>query len=133
MAEITGVVSSVSQTGTGIQIDGKWFNYSRNNIISNKPIRGQRVTLDYDPKPDGSPGGWINSLEILDDGAVQQRPAGGGSRSRMTNEERREIRRMNILRTASDFAGRLSMTREGISSADVLKIADAWLAWLEKK
>lgn len=132
MTDLTGVVSAVSSTGTGIQVNGAWYSYSSRTPVPEKPVRGHRVRLDSDPYPDGRPGGFIKSLEILDGGAVQQLPSKGGGRPGMTPEERREIKRMNILRTAADFAGRTSMSSsEPIKSSDVLKIADAWLKWLE--
>lgn len=128
MTEVDGVVASVSQSGSGIQINGVWYNYSSRTPVTTKPIRGQHVKLTHDESR------WIQGLEILDGGAVQQRPGGGGPpRPRMTESERREVRRMNVLRTAADFAGRLSMSKEGISSKDVIVIAEHWLEWLERE
>ena len=133
MAEQTGIVSSVNQAGTGINVGGTWYNFSNRTPVT-KPVRGQKVRLEYEPFPDGRPGGFVQSLEVLDGGAVQQLPSKGGGRPGMSPEERMEIKRMNILRTAADFAGRKSMSSgDEIKSTDVLKIADSWLRWLENR
>ena len=133
MAEsVTGVISAISAAGTGIQINGEWLNYSRSVQIENKPIKGQRVTVEYEPAEwNGRPQKWIHSVEILDGGAVQQRPSGGGNRGRPI-EERREILRQTALKAATEFCSAMAQVKEGVKSNDVLTIADSFLAWLNK-
>src|SRR5216117_3748278 len=105
MAETTGTVIAVNPSGSGIKVGDTWLNYGQRVSIPNKPIKGQRVTVQHDADR------WITAVEILDGGVVTQRPTGGGmSRPRMTEEERGEVRHMNVLRTAADFAGRKSQT-----------------------
>lgn len=136
MPEITGVVNAVSSDGGGFKINDSWLNYSREGYEGTKPIRGQRITVKFNERADGRPGGWITGIDILDGGAVQQRPAGGGGGRGLPEQDRREIRRMSVLKAAADFAGRLSMSQaegEKIKSADVLRIAESWLKWVEQK
>ena len=133
MSTHNGIVKGVSATGFVIGED--WFNYPTNYPADRaKPIRGQRVNVTYKAKSEGRPGGWIEDVEILDGGAVQQKPSGGGRPGRPP-EERREIIRQSVLKAAVEFAGHIMMsspTQERISSTDVLKIADRWVEWVMK-
>jgi hypothetical protein len=128
MAEVTGFI--VASTGTGVKVGDVWFNYGREYALPQPPpVRGQRVKVQYNPRDGG--GGWITALEVLDGGAVQQsfRGAGGGYRGK-SDEERKDIRRMSALRAAAAFCSGKSTVQE-VGSAEVLKVAEAWLRWLE--
>jgi hypothetical protein len=131
MSSTTGTINGVS--ATGFVIDGAWFNFG-SSFDRQKPIKGQRVNVTYKEKSPGQPGGWVEDVEILDGGAVQQRASGPGRPGR-SPEERREIIRQSVLKSAVEFAGHVMMsspTQERISSTDVLKIADRWVEWVQK-
>lgn len=133
MAEITGVINSVSQSGSGFKIGDDWFNYSNRVAIANKPVRGQRVTVTYDeqPGPDGGGPRWIAAVTILDNGTIAQR-IGGGGRPPRSPEETRSIIRQSVLRSAAIFCAGVA-GGQVVPSTDVLKIAEAWIEWVERK
>jgi len=131
---VTGVVSAVSASGTGIQINNEWFNYSSRIQIETKPIRGQKVTLQFEPQEyNGRINRWIQAVEILDGGAVQQRPGGGGAPRGRPVDERREIMRQTALKAATEFSAAKAQVQEGVTSQAVLQIADLFYAWLTKQ
>ena len=114
---VTGVVESANDSG--IRIDGSWLNYSRNSPDVPRPVRGQRVTVTSDDR-------WIRALEVLDGGAIQfpQRRGGGGR----SPAELRDIRRLACLKAAAAFGA----SRPDLKSAEVLMLAERWLAWIEQ-
>lgn len=132
MAEATGFVRSVNQTGTGIQLDsGEWFNYSNRTPVATKPQRGHRVTVTFDPQARQDGNGfnrWITGIEILDGGAIQT-PKPGPRFGGKSPEERLEIKRMSALRSAAAFLG----SRQDAKSSDVTKVAEYFVKWMESR
>lgn len=108
--QVEGVVERVNDTG--IFVAGDWRNFSRFKTVE-RPSRGDRVRLELDAK------GFINNLHVLEATAT---PATAAS------ERSQTITRLAVLKAAAAFAA----NREAVKSADVLKIADAWLAWVEQ-
>lgn len=124
---ITGLVEAVSQSGSGIRVAGEWLNYSRRHPDVARPVRGQRVSAQVERTDRGA---WIVALDVLDGGAIQfpQRRAGGWPQG-----DPREIRRLACLKAAAWFASGKCAAGADIKSADAIRIADAWLAWVEQK
>ena len=122
---ITSLVERINEKGTGIKVNGEWVNASQ---YVDPPIEmpkvGQRVNLQVERTDRGI---WIQSVEVLDDGQIhelpQQRRGGGRSQA-----ELRDIRRLSVLKAAAAFGA----SRPDVKSGDVLKIADTWIAWVEK-
>jgi hypothetical protein len=69
-------------------------------------------------------GAWITGLVILDGGAVQFPRRAAKCRSQ---SDPRDARRLAVLKAAAAFGA----SRPDVKSADVLTIADRWLAWVE--
>jgi hypothetical protein len=90
----------------GIKLEGEWRNVSKFRPVA-LPEVGRVVRAEVDAK------GFITSIEHLD-GA----PAPGRDQ---------RISRLTVLKAAAHFAA----ARSDIKSADVLRIADAWLAWVD--
>ena len=106
--QIEGLVESANERG--IKVGGEWRNMSKFHPVD-LPDRGARVRLELDAK------GFIKTLQVLD-----QAPTASSS----TRED--TISRLTVLKAAAAFAA----TRTEIKSADVLTIADRWLAWVEE-
>jgi len=98
------------KNATGLKIAGAWVNVSRYKPVD-LPEAGAHVRVDVDDK------GYIKQLEVLGT------PTIGAARDRD-----KTIARLAVLKAAAAFAA----PRSAIKSADVLRIADAWLAWLEQ-
>jgi hypothetical protein len=113
-ALIEGLVEAVN--GKGIRVKGSWLNVSQFKPVP-LPEVGEYVRLKVDAKS------FISSIEVVkpahDDG-----PATPAVLSRETR-----IARLAVLKAAAGFAA----TRTDIKSADVLRIADSWLAWVEEE
>jgi len=45
----------------------------------------------------------------------------------------RQIAKLTVLKAAAHFLGALSQTHEDVKSEHVLKLADRWLAWVERE
>ena len=121
---LTGVVEATNDKG--IKVQGVWANYSQYHPLTELPKPGQRVNVQVERTDRGA---WIDSAEVLDGGTVHPlatpRRGGGGGRS---PAELREIRRLTALKAAAAFGA----SRPDMKSADVLKVADAWVAWVER-
>jgi|SRR5215467_4854645 len=90
----------------GIKVDGEWLNLSKFNVIHELPEVGDQVHAEVDAK------GFLKTWwRLLDD-----EPAAPTSSPRL-----------EVLKAAALF----SAGRADIRSADVLRIADSWLAWVE--
>jgi len=63
------------------------------------------------------------------DSTPYRKPANGNGASSPARD--RAIARMSALRSAAIFAGHRANVDESVKSSDVLRIAEAWLAWLE--
>ncbi len=93
----------------GIEIDEtSWCTVSKFAPIDLPPI-GARVRVGVDKK------GFIVALEVLELSTKQ------------TSSRDQQIARLTVLKAAAHFAA----SRTDIKSTDVLRIADAWLSWLE--
>ncbi len=123
---VTGLVEQINAKQTGVKVGGQWLNVSQYHPLSQLPQLGQRVDVQVERTDRGA---WINAVEVLDDGKIHPLPVaprrGGGGRS---PAELREIRRLTALKAAAAFGA----SRPEMKSADVLKVADAWLAWIER-
>jgi len=104
--EVEGVVEGVN--ATGLKIGGAWVNVSRFHPVE-LPESGTHVRLKIDTK------GYIVALEQL-------------SRPAVVSARDDRITRLAVLKAAASFAA----DRTDIKSADVLKIADAWLKWVDQ-
>ena len=124
---VTGVVEVVSQNGSGIRVAGQWLNFSRRHPDVAHPVRGQRVSAQVERTERGA---WIVALDVLDGGAIQLPQRRAGFRPQA---DAREIRRLACLKAAATFVSGYAQSREDVKSSDVLKIADAWLAWVDKE
>jgi len=102
--EVEGTVESVN--ATGLKIGGAWVNVSRFHPVE-LPEAGAHVRLKVDSK------GYIVDMEQLSSPAV------------LSDRDDR-ITRLAVLKAAASFAA----DRTDIKSADVLRIADAWLKWI---
>jgi len=103
--QVEGVVEGVN--ATGLKIAGAWVNVSRFKPVD-LPEPGAHVRVDVDDK------GYINALDVLGRGVAT-------SRDQTSN-------RLAVLKAAANFAA----ARTDVKSADVLRIASSWLAWVEE-
>jgi hypothetical protein len=112
-AVVEGVVESVN--ATGVRVRGAWYSVSKFKPVA-LPEPGEHVRLAVDAKR------FISSVEIVkaahDDALPTITPV---------SSRDRQIARLSVLKSAAAFAA----TRTDIKSADVLRIADSWLAWVE--
>jgi hypothetical protein len=124
LESITGLVEAINAKGTGIKVAGQWANVSAYHAIAELPKLGQRVEALVQRTDRGL---WINRIEVLDDGRIHELPIqlrrGGRSQS-----DPREIRRLAVLKAAAIFAA----SRPELKSADVLTLADRWIAWVQQ-
>lgn len=98
-----------ARNGTGIKLDGEWRNVSKFGPRLDLPEVGAHVRAEVDTK------GFLRSIDVVDAPAT----------SSSARDER--ITRLAVLKAAANFAAE----RVDIKSADVLRIADSWLAWVE--
>jgi hypothetical protein len=110
-----GRVESVNERG--IKIDGEWHNVSKFHPVT-LPPRGAVVRLEANGM------GYIKSLEVLE--PPPSTNGASGVNKRPTDTQR--ISRLTVLKAAATFAA----TRQDIKSSDVLRIAQAWLAWTQE-
>ena len=104
---VVGTVEAVNERG--VRIAGEWYNFSKFTPVD-PPAVGSYVRLGVDNKD------FIMSVAEHDDEPEQ---LGIGSDRAV---------RLAVLKAAADFA----VTRDEIKSADVLRIAESWLAWVER-
>jgi hypothetical protein len=93
-----------------------------------KPITFKESTTRV--KDDGTPA-WDR---FNPDGSphIDERKNGGGGYRGKTPEEQRAIVRQSALKSAVAFASARMAAGDPVTSADVMKVADAFVAWLEK-
>jgi hypothetical protein len=97
-----------SRNERGFKLNGDWLNISKFHVIHDLPAVGEQVAAEVDGK------GFLKTWwRLLDD-----EPAAAPASSL----------RLEVLKLAAGFAA----GREEIKSADVLRIADCWLKWLEQ-
>jgi len=124
---VTGLVEQINARRTGIKVAGEWLNVSQYHALADLPTPGQRLDVQVEKTDRGA---WIQSIDVLDGGQVHplsmpSRRSGSGGRS---PAELREIRRLTCLKAAAAFGA----SRPDMKSADVLKVADLWVAWVEQ-
>lgn len=109
---VQGVVEAVN--ARGVRVNGEWASVSQFKPVP-LPEVGARVRMRVDAKR------FIATLEVIDGetGSVQV--------VQSTSSRDRQIARLSVLKSAAAFAA----GRPDIKSADVLRIGDTWLAWLE--
>jgi hypothetical protein len=109
---VEGVVEAANPKG--VRVRGEWFNASQFKPVA-LPEVGEYVRLNVDAKR------FISAVEVVkpahDDTAAT--PA-------VLSRETR-IARLAVLKAAAAFGA----SRPDLKSSDVLRIADAWLAWVE--
>jgi len=98
-----------ARNGKGIKLDGEWRNVSKFRPVE-LPDVGARVRAEVDDK------GFLKSIDVLD----------GAATTSSSRDER--ITRLTVLKAAANFAA----TRDDVKSADVLRIAESWLAWVDR-
>lgn len=124
---VSGLVEQVNSKQTGVKVAGQWLNISQYHPLE-LPQAGQRVDVQVEKTERGA---WINAVDVLDEGTIHPLPvqsrrgAAGGGRS---PAELRDIRRLAVLKAAAAFGA----SRVDMKSADVLKVAEIWLAWIEQ-
>jgi hypothetical protein len=118
--DVEGLVEAVNSKG--LKLGGSWVNVSQFRPVE-LPEAGARVRMKIDSK------GYIVALENLSDA-----PSTPAVRSSSEKSEKREerITRLAVLKAAATFCGGRAVSNE-VSSSDVLKIAEAWLKWVETK
>jgi hypothetical protein len=118
-----GLVEAVNPQG--IKVAGRWWNFSRYHEVP-RPEQGQQVALE-------AKSGFIQRLTIR----VQAEPV--EQVERLEEEEELAIpveegpapldelrtTRLTVLRAAASFLA----LRPDVTTTDVLKVADCWLAW----
>jgi hypothetical protein len=110
---LSGRVEAVNDRG--IKLGGDWLNVSRWRPLE-LPAVGATVTAVVDIK------GFLTSVTVL-----EQAPATPAVVSRDAT-----ITRLAVLKAAAYFCGQRATVDENVRSTDVLKIATAWLAWVDQ-
>jgi hypothetical protein len=105
---VTGVVEATNERG--IRLDGNWLNVSKFKPLE-LPSVGSRVSVLVDAK------GFLTSVQVLE--GLDKTPA--------VVSRNNTITRLSVLKSAAAFGA----SRPDLKSSDVLRIADAWLAWVE--
>jgi hypothetical protein len=106
----TGVVEATNDRG--LKLNGEWLNVSKFRPLELPPV-GARVSVLVDAK------GFLSSVQVLE-GGVEKTPAVSRNET---------IARLAVLKAAAAFGA----SRPDLKSADVLRIAEAWLAWVQEE
>jgi hypothetical protein len=107
---LEGTVERV--TDTGLRLDGEWYSCSKFKPVD-LPEVGAHVRLVTDDKR------FIKSVELLTAESANAVPHSAA--------RDQTIRRLAVLKSAAAFGA----SRPDLKSSDVLRIADAWRAWIE--
>ena len=101
-----GVVEATNERG--LKLNGDWLNVSKFKPLE-LPSRGSMVRVTVDAK------GFLSAIDVLDDAtpAVSRQPDLSP--------------RLAVLQAAAAFGA----SRPDLKSADVLRIAESWLAWVQ--
>lgn len=108
---VTGRVMSVNPKGLKLEGHDDWLNYSKFAPEIIPPMKGQVVNLTLDKS------GFIRIVDLADG---QPTPLIAPSQKDTT------ITRLAILKAAAEFTA----SKPEAKSTDVLKIAEAWEAWV---
>ena len=108
------VRGTVEQTnGTGIKVGGEWLNVSRFRPVDISAIqRGQLVSASVERNERGA---YLRELDVV--GSAPEDEAVGNTATKLA-----------VLSAAATFAA----GRPEMKSADVLTLAERWLAWVEQ-
>lgn len=109
---ITGVVEALNERGC--KVGGRWYNTSQYRPVP-LPTRGAHVILTVK-------GSWIEAVDVQDAYSEPQRPA------QPSNARERTITRLACLRSAVQLAA----GKGDLTSADVLKVAERFEAWVTR-
>jgi hypothetical protein len=109
---IEGVIEAANPKG--IKINGDWFNVSQFRPVA-LPEVGVVVRLEVQPK------GFIKALEVV-------KPLPDSATPAVLSNKDERIARLAVLKAAAGFGA----SRPDCKSSDVLRIADAWLEWVER-
>lgn len=112
-ALVEGTVEAVN--AKGIKVRGAWHNVSQYRTVA-LPEVGEYVRLKVSTK------GFIDSIEIVKGAHDKLQANLPEARARD-----RTISRLAVLKAAAEFGA----SRPDLKSTDVLKIAAAWMAWVE--
>jgi hypothetical protein len=111
--QVEGLVEAVNERGT--RVSGDWRNVSKFHPFE-LPVRGARVRLELDNK------GFIRNLQVL-----EQATSSASSANRDCT-----ITRVACLKAAASFAAGRAIAGQNVTSADVLKVAEAFERWVTK-
>ena len=128
---IRGEVEAVNEKG--VRIGGAWYNFSRYHSVPS-PYRDELVEPTV---PEGEP--WIERLVVLEDSkgcTVLHQPEAdpapdlprGGPQQPLQPRGCRD--RLIVRQTALKCAVTLAAGKPDVSSADVLKVAERFAAWV---
>ena len=106
---IVGTVEAISRDGTGIKVEGTWYNYSKFLEFPQKPKPGDKVKLVLDGK-------WIKEIQILKE-------------STLTPNQEKDLRisKLAVLNTAVEI---LKTQGEPITTDEVISVAEELLEWV---
>jgi hypothetical protein len=107
---VEGIVEAVNERG--VRVQGDWYNVSHFRPVQ-LPEQGVMVRLEVRPN------GFIKSLQVIKSVPESGNPAVA------TRDDR--ISRLAVLKAAAYFGA----SRPDMRSADVLKVAASWLAWVD--
>lgn len=108
---VRGVAERVNDRG--IKLNGEWLNMSKFKPLE-LPPEGSEVVAVVDAK------GFLTSVQVLN------------SETPTVLSRSDTITRLAVLKAAAYFCGQRATVNEQVRSTDVLKIADAWLAWVNQ-
>jgi hypothetical protein len=108
---ITGVVEQTNERGC--KVGGRWYNTSQYRPVP-LPTRGAHVALTVR-------GSWIEAVDVQDAHSNAERPAQPSNRETT-------ITRLACLRSAVQLAA----NKPDLTSADVLKVAERFEAWVTR-
>lgn len=112
-SQITARVASVNDKGIKPEGSDDWLNYSKWSDPITPPQRGELVAITLDKS------GFIRRVE-----AVERQPEQAPAAAPSTKDQ--TITRLAVLRSAVQLA----QGRTDLSSADVLKVAERFEAWV---
>jgi hypothetical protein len=113
---ITGTVESVNERG--VRIAGAWYNLSKFHPVA-LPMRGALVALEVEG------GRWIQRCDVLE---AQDAPSGSQRAVAAPGARERTITRLAVLKAAVTLAA----GKGDVTSADVLKVAERFEAWVTR-
>jgi hypothetical protein len=118
-AEATAVGRVVAVNDKGLKFEGAdvWANYSKFAVGIVAPAKGDVVRVTFDR------GGFIRAVTPTDgsDASPARSVAHNATSARETT-----ITRLAVLKAAAEFGA----SRPELKSGDVLRIADAWVTWV---